>query len=465
MTSATGYDDLLVWLHGQTNYERLGIPGSAAAALDPTRCRDLLARLGDPQDGLRVVHIAGSKGKGTTAALLEAIVAAAGRSTGLFTSPHLVDLRERIRIDVAPVRAAELAAAAFEEVIPTATALGEAGRMPTFFEVLTALGLVVFRRRAVDLAILEVGLGGRLDATNVVARPVATAITLIDLEHTQILGEDLATIAREKAGIVKPGVPIATLETDAAARGPIDAAAVAAGVPIVGPGVGGLQASVTSVSLEGTRLAVSTPLGRRDGLELRLVGRHHADDAALAIHLAETVAPALGLDPSSPAFDAAVRAGLKDVRWPARFDPRTPEGAPAPWIVDTAHTRRSAAALAATFAEVLPGRRAVLVVGIAADKDLAAVAAALAPIAAAVIATRTDGPRARAPADVGAAFEAAGKGRAAALVSVTENVDAAIAAAEAWQREHADPVVVTGSVYLAGDVIRRMFPGAVGELG
>src|SRR5262245_16393875 len=170
--------------------------------------RSLLARLGQPHRNLRIIHVAGSKGKGSTSAMLAAVLRQAGYRTGLFTSPHLCRIEERVQIDGEPISRAEFAQAA-ADLVPATSVLesrsGEPQSRPTFFELVTALGFLAFVRRRVDVAVVEVGLGGRFDSTNVVRKPMACLITSISFDHTQQLGNTLASIAREKAGIVKPG--------------------------------------------------------------------------------------------------------------------------------------------------------------------------------------------------------------------------------------------------------------------
>ena len=194
------YDDALAFWYGRVNYERKS-PQPGDLKLD--RMRALLRCLGDPHEKLRTVHVAGSKGKGSTSAMLAAILQQAGYRTGLFTSPHLVRVEERVQVDGVPVTRDELAA-----LMTDVRAAVEAGRLaPTFFEVATALGFLHFVRRRVGVAVIEVGLGGRLDSTNV-CRPLVAIITSISHDHTQMLGSKLESIAAEKAGIIKPGCPV-----------------------------------------------------------------------------------------------------------------------------------------------------------------------------------------------------------------------------------------------------------------
>jgi dihydrofolate synthase/folylpolyglutamate synthase len=206
------YEQALAFWYGCINYEqRTPRPGD----LQLDRMRGLLRLLGDPHERLRVVHVAGSKGKGSTAAMLAAVLGRAGYRTGLFTSPHLCRVEERIQVDGRPISPPELTALLGE--VREAVAAARGAVEPTFFEVATALGFLHFRRRRVDAAVLEVGLGGRLDSTNV-CRPAVAVITSISHDHTQQLGDRLASIAREKAGIIKPGRPVVSGATAPEAR-------------------------------------------------------------------------------------------------------------------------------------------------------------------------------------------------------------------------------------------------------
>src|SRR5438552_13765685 len=226
------YDEALAFWYGRTDFERRA-PDAGELKLD--RMRELLRRLGDPHERLRTVHVAGSKGKGSTCAMLASVLRCAGYRTGLFTSPHLVDVRERIQIDGELIGRDEVAAL-MVEIRPAVEALEAEGQPPTFFEVSTALGFLHFLRRGCDIAVIEVGLGGRFDSTNVIT-PLVSAITSISLDHTQILGDTVEQIAFEKAGIIKPGVPIVSGVTHPVPRLAIAKVAVDRGSLLVQLGV------------------------------------------------------------------------------------------------------------------------------------------------------------------------------------------------------------------------------------
>lgn len=366
------------------------------------RVRGALAEVGDPHLGLAVAHVAGSNGKGSTSAMIESIARAAGLRTGLTTSPHLARFAERIRIDGAPIEDDP-----FEEAL--ARALEAAGGELTFFEVLTVAAFVAFREANVDLAVLEVGLGGRLDATNVVERPLACAITSISLEHTAVLGDTLDAIAREKAGILKRGAPYVLGRLPPEAERAIDdvARAVGAGPRWTGP---------------------------LEPVDVALRGEHQRRNAAVASAVAELLAARW------PAIRGAIRRGLDDVRWPGRFE-KIALGAHT-LLLDGAHNEEGAEALArALEAEGTPPERTTLVFGALADKSFAAMLARIAKLAHRRIYTA---PKGRAPAP----FEAL---TAIAPGEIVPEPALAIARAVALAGPD-ETVLVTGSLYLVGEV-------------
>ncbi len=391
------------------------------------RVRELLHRLGDPQDGLQFVHIAGTNGKGSTAAMLASILRAAGYTTGLFTSPYLERFAERMQVNGVPVPDAEFAAVC-EALQPCIAAMDDP---PTEFELVTAAAMLWFRRRGCDVVVLEVGLGGRLDATNVIAAPACAVITNIGLDHTEILGDTLEQIAREKAGILKPGTRAvsypqtpevrAVLHEICAQRGiPLTEADAAAIVPLT-DGVDG-----QTFTYRGTEYA------------LPLLGAHQLRNAAVAL---ETVTALRARGWRIP--DAAVRAGLAQVRWPARFELLRR----APWFVlDGGHNPQCAQTVADNLARYFLGRRITLLVGVLADKDYPAMLAALDTQAAAYIAATPLSPRALPAAELGDYLKRFGK-------PVTVCADPAQAAELALAHAAPEDVIcAVGSLYMAGAI-------------
>ena len=398
--------------------------------------RELLAALGDPQHRFPSVLVAGTNGKGSTAALLASILAASGLRTGLYTSPHLERPQERIRIDGEPLSGARLA-----RLLAAATAASAAAgaRLPTYFEAMTAAAFVAFARARVDLAVLEVGMGGRLDATNLAA-PVLSLVTAIDLDHREHLGDTLGAIAREKAGILRPGRPALALAGAAEATAALvaRAAEIGAGLRDLGPWLG--ETRFLAEGWEGQRLEIATPAARWR-LRLPLAGRHQAANLLLAVHAAELLAgsgwPAIGRD--------AIRRGVAAARWPGRLEcVRLPDGRRRV-LLDAAHNPGGAARLADFLAA--RGARGTLLFGAVGDKDAAGMLAALAPFADRVVLTEPDSPRARPAAELAALLP---RGLPSAVVP---DRGRALAAA---LRAGAPLTVVCGSIYLLGDIRRRL---------
>jgi len=401
------------------------------------RVRLALRRLGDPQRRFAAVQIAGTNGKGSTAAMTEAVLREAGWRTGLYSSPHLARFTERIRIAGGEADGDRLAAL---------DRLVAATEVPlTYFEVATALAFLSMAEAGVEIAVLETGLGGRLDAVTT-CEPCATAITSIGIDHTGYLGDTLPAIAREKAGIIKAGVPCFIGRVPLEADAELARAAGAVGAPLLrlgrdfAWGAGELRSPRTSAGGFGNPPRVPIEVDVPSS-PIALSGTHQQDNAALAVELARAAGRRLG----RPIDDGALARGLAGVRWPGRCE-RVGDDL----LFDCAHNADGAHALAAAVKALAPGRRVVLLVSIVDDKDPQAILAALAPAAAAIVATRSDNPRAL-PAAALAAI-------AASLVSnvaACDDADAALAEA----RRRAGPgglVVVCGSMFLVGMLRARV---------
>ena len=300
-------NDPIAWWYSLIDYERR-VPQPDDLKLEQMRA--LLRLVGDPHRRLRIIHVAGSKGKGSTSAMLAHVLRTAGYRTGLFTSPHLVSVEERIQIDGEPIPSAELAALLIEireALTPEVN--------PTFFEVCTAAGLLHFVRRRVELAVLEVGLGGRFDSTNVVS-PILSVITSISYDHTKVLGDTLAQIAFEKAGIIKPGKPVVSGVLAAEAVPVISRIAAERRSPLLQLGRD-FEFSYQSGTLNGISSRVNVRTNRRvwAEMELGLLGPHQAANAATVVTCVEELKCA-GLH----IRESDVREGLKSVCWPARVE-------------------------------------------------------------------------------------------------------------------------------------------------
>lgn len=430
------------WLSGLINVEKRPEWPYARLGLGPIR--ELLARLGDPHRGLSVIHVAGSKGKGSTALLAEAVLLAAGERVGTFTSPHLERWTERIRLDGGEVDGARLAAAV-ERVRPHVESLRAAGegRAATFFDATTAAALLCFREAGVDRVLLEVGLGGRLDSTNVVT-PKLACITSVELEHTDKLGESLAEIAAEKAGILKPGVPAVVGVLPEPARRVVEARARELGVRVSWL-ASDFEVRVLEEGLGGLLVRIADgPLHVE--VRLPLLGAHQAGNAALAV---ASVRRAGGI--SDEALAEAACAGLSRARLPGRVELLS--RAPAV-VVDSAHTEASARALAQALAG-LPRWRTRLVLSVSAGKATREILRALLPMADEVTVTRAEPARSLSPAEVAAAVRQAAPGLP---VRIVPNPHLALRAAREGLRAD-DCLCVAGSVYLAG-IARRVLGDA-----
>lgn len=421
------YEEALSYLAGFVDLERGGMQ---AGALGLERTRELLAALGDPQERYPSVLIAGTNGKGSTAAMVERGLRAAGYRTGLYTQPHLHTIRERVRVDGEPIRPdafGEAMALVAEAVEPLSQGCGPASA----YEVMTALALDHFARAGLEVAVIEVGLGGRLDATNVVNATVS-AITSIGLDHTQVLGKTLAAIAAEKADIIKPGRQCVSAPL------PPEAAEVVRNV------AEGRKARLYTAGFDGALwdapprdgdLLISQ--GRIQKLQPALVGRFQRTNAAVAATVLEAMRAA-GLARVSL---RAIRESIERVEWPGRFEVMA--GAP-PTVIDGAHNVDAALALREALREQFEDRPVVLVLGIGADKDARGIIGALRP-ARLVVATRSRHPRAEQPARIAGLASAAGLD-----VAEAPTVAAALDAA----RERAAPtdvVVVAGSLYVVAE--------------
>jgi len=412
--------------------------------------RQLMALMGDPHLRFRSVHVAGTNGKGSTAVFLASMLVAAGYRVGLYTSPHLVSFTERIRINNVPVTEdrvidlAERVRLRYEGLPST-----EDGRLtPTFFEVTTAMAFTCFAEERVDIAVIEAGMGGRLDSTNVLT-PLVSIITNIDVEHTEFLGDTIEKITGEKAGIIKPGVPVVTGVVQPEAIAVVERTAAASGAPVyrMPKDFGAEPRSAGPEQIFDYR-----GIGKRlVDLRIAMVGQHQVGNACLALAAAECVIKAGMAVP-----DTAMRTGLANAAWEGRLE----KVAERPDIyLDGAHNPASARVLADAVRELKAGyRRLVLVIGVLMDKDYRGILTQLAPLADRIIVTRPNYSRAL---DVGSL--------AAEIVSFHRTADSAGTVAEAvgLARQGAaenDLILITGSLYTVGDARAVLRPGATGAL-
>ena len=436
-------DEALEYLYHFTDYERVVKPRAAATSIfGLARMNQLLDYLEHPQQRLRVVHIAGTKGKGSTAVMTAAILQRTGAKVGLYTSPHVLSVRERIMVNGEWIAEERLAAHVnrmydyLEESLKT-----HQKYTPTFFEIFTAAAFLDFVAEGVDYAVLEVGLGGRLDATNV-TRPIVCGITHVSFDHTDKLGDTLALIAGEKAGILKPGVPVVVAPQEPAALGAIQARAEALDAPVR------LVGRDIALVDDGGAFSVLTPRRRYARLRVPLAGRHQRLNAATAVGLAEEATASRGIRLTAK----LVREALASVRWRARIE--TVAERPKV-VVDAAHNVASIRALLATLEAEFRFDRLLFVLGVSGDKDIEGILRELVPRAALVVTTASHSPRACPPDELLQHVRAVGEVEAVACTGPAD------ALALARERAGADDLVcVTGSFYLAGEILEALERGA-----
>jgi len=408
----------------------------------------LLDLLGNPQQGMPSIHIGGTNGKGSTAAMLAAILQAGGRRTGLYTSPHLLDFTERIRVNGCPIGEVEVTlltarlmalCAAHFAPSPTPNAPPDRLPHPTFFELTTAMAFQYFRQEATEAAVVEVGLGGRFDATNVVT-PQVSVVTNVSLEHQEYLGRTLAEIAREKAGIVKPGVPVVTA-TRGDAYEVIRQAAADRRAPLISIHEA-YTWTIRESGLAGQTFDLAGPARRYAGLRIPLAGRHQTENAVAAIAAAE-VLEAQGFRIG----ETAIRHGLERASWPGRLQSVSDR----PQILlDGAHNPAGAQALAAFVAEHRSGlNRLILVFGVLRDKDWEAMLAPLGRLADQTILTHPPADRGADPHDLVAADRYCPK------VEIAADPGEGVALARSVAHPE-DTILVTGSLYTVAAALRAL---------
>lgn len=389
------YTEAIRWLYSTQ---------AAGIKLGLENVRRLLDALGNPHRQLPCIHVAGTNGKGSVSAMLDSVGRAAGLRTGLYTSPHLVRFNERIQVSGQPITDEEVLAGL--NVIREAIA--RSGCTPTFFEITTALGFLHFFTQRVDLAIMETGLGGRLDATNLIT-PLVSVITSIDLDHQKILGDSRDKIAREKAGIIKPGVPVVSIAQTADVREVIDEVAASLSSPVT---------------------YTTEPI---TDLQIGLAGSHQQLNAAVARDALAVAKLGISSD--------ALKTGLKSVFWPGRFQALGDR-----LTIDGAHNLAASQRLVETWRECYPGVLPTIVFGGLRDKDLDQMLSALAPIAARFFLVPVNNPRAEEPANIRLPSGISG----VVFPRMQEAVESA--------KKLAEPILVTGSLFLVGEVLSWIQP-------
>ena len=440
------YEDALAYLETFVNYEHVHQP-KLMRQVKLERMQRLCQRLGDPQRRFRSILVAGTNGKGSICALLYAMLRQTSLRVGLYTSPHLEDLRERIRVwipgempaqqtpmeDWIGVREFAAIVEQFQPVLEEVRNTSPDGP-PTFFEVLTAIAFSYFNQRHVDVAVLEVGLGGRLDATNVVDQAVSV-IGPITLDHTEVLGTDPVRIAKEKAGIIRPHQLVITAPQQDAVDEVLRASCEAQGVPLIRYGRD-ITARIHHHDLQGLQATIAGLRGIYESVDIPLIGRHQAQNAAMAVAALEALSTA-GIP------HAIVEQGLAQAQWPGRIE--VVHDAPLV-LLDGAHNPQAAGALRETLSELCPDRRIHLLIGMSQDKAVEDIGKILGDLATSATCTASHHPRALNPTKL-----------AKRLAPFCADVHVMSDPADAYTYllnalSPSDVIVVTGSLFLVGEL-------------
>ncbi len=449
----TTYAAAIEFLQRRINYERQPVAAYGEQHFKLARMRELLDRLGAPDRQFSVVHVAGTKGKGSTAAMLASVFTAAGYGCGVYSSPHLERVEERLAVDGEPIESDELrrllsqVATACQTMDQATARLSPDETGPTYFEVLTATAMLYFAARRVRVAVIEVGLGGRLDSTNV-CEPVVSVITSISFDHMKQLGTTLAAIAREKAGIAKPGVPLVSGARDPEARQVIAEHCQVVGAPLVAIGseFDFTYRAAAPPNLAPAEFDFHDRRSRVDWSRLRLAlhGHHQTANAAVACAVLAELARQGWCLP-----EAAIRRGLAGARLPARVEHLA--GSPE-IVIDAAHNRASAAALAATVDEMFPGRRRWLVFGTTLEKDLTGMLEVLLPAFPRILFTRyASNPRGVVAEELYALAQQLAGNCPDTEFAVSPDPSSAWQQVLSWAAP-ADVICVTGSFFLAAEI-------------
>ena len=401
--------------------------GWSTTRLGLERTRELLRRLGDPQKRLRFIHVAGSNGKGSTCAMLDAILRAAGYRTGLYTSPYIQDFCERIRLDGENIPGDELARLT-EQVKAVAETMDD---HPSQFELVTALGMLYFAGRGCDAVVLEVGMGGALDSTNVIDAPEVAVITNIGLEHTEYLGDTLEKIAQTKAGIIKPGCRAVCYDGAPEVTAVVRRVCEERRVPLRVADYGAV--TPLSETVDGQRF-----LWKGAEYRLALLGQYQLHNVATVLETVDALR-----DADWQIDEAAVRAGLASVTWPARMEVMGREPL---FLIDGGHNPQCAEALAESLRRLLPGKKAVFLLGVLRDKDYPRMLATVLPLAREFICLTPLSDRALSARELAEYLTAQGA-KATAFDDIPGGLRAALDAAGAD-----GAVVAFGSLYLVGAI-------------
>ena len=428
------YNEALDYLYGFINYELKRVERYTPDVVSLQRPRQLAAALGKPHKAYPTLHITGTKGKGSVGKMCASALRAAGLRTGLYTSPHLQDFRERFQIDGEMIPK-ETLAALVEEMKPAVASVPEL----TWFELATALGFLYFAREHVDVAVIEVGLGGRLDATNIIT-PLVSVITSLSYDHTYLLGETLGEIAGEKAGIIKPEVPVVSAPQHAEALAVIETVAARNHAPLTLVGRDWSYAPGPLTDHIGQSFTAGPAGGPQAGYWTPLLGAHQVINGAVALAALQRAAEG-GL----PVSEAAMRQGLREVDWPGRLEII----GVAPWqVLDAAHNAESAGRLRDALRDLFPHQRLLLIFGASSDKDITGMFRELLPSVDHLIAVQAVHPRALAPGELAEIARATGY---AGPIETIASVGDAVVHARALATPD-DLICATGSLFVVGEV-------------
>lgn len=432
------YQEALAYLNQFINYEKKIAEVYAPEKMDPSRPHRLLALLHNPHQQYPTLHIAGTNGKGSVAMMCANSLRQAGLRVGLYTSPHLVDFRERFRVLTLADSEGQISPTEFVAIVTELKAA--AAHIPniTWFELVTAIAFTYFAWQKVDVAVIEVGLGGRLDATNVIT-PLVSVITSISLDHTSLLGETVAAIAGEKGGIIKPGVPVITAPQEPTALSRLRQIAQEQNAPLI---VVGEDWSFTG---QGQEVNVCDPAGHTTTYHLNLLGAHQYENstvAAAALRMVQAYFPTL--------TETAIAQGFASAQWPGRLQIIYPGDAHTPPILlDCAHNPGAAAILAHALTHAFTYQRLWLILGVTQDKDVTTLLKLLLPLAQQTIFTAAPHPRATPPDELA---------RLAAQLGYDSQVEPDIVAAIQQVVAAANPtdlLCIAGSIFLVGDLLNR----------
>jgi dihydrofolate synthase/folylpolyglutamate synthase len=439
------YRAALDFLNSHTDYEKMVRVGYNHTNFNLSRMLRILAGLGNPHKQLRAVHVAGTKGKGSTCHMVASMLASAGFKTGLYVSPHIIDLRERISIDDVLVTESEFTKL-IAKIAPVVRKLER--DEPTFFEIMTAAAFLHFAQNETDIVVLETGLGGRLDSTNVI-KPDVCGITSISYDHVAQLGNTLEKIAEEKAGIFKPGVPVISSPQQPAVKKVLSKAAERTGCPIrfVGDDLEfSFRFESSRASGPHTRVCMTSPRTRFDHLRVPLLGEHQAYNCGVALGIVDALREAGVAIDEQNAIDGLARVRVQGRLELIRDLPRT--------VVDAAHNADSVAALMRAIGQNVSYDSMVVIFGCSADKDIDGMLGQLQLGADKVIFTSTGTPRACDPHELQTRFAE----RSPKMAQVADTLEEAYAIARnCVSRE--DLVCITGSIHLVGLAKRLMAAG------